>query len=230
MSRTYVIGNESDEYVPLSWYAGAQSGATELEMVYEVTDHRPVWGLTVGAKAVRFKAMDVEISALSRPVNEVVGTIESAERMVQLVLTASGVLDVDALMKLAKDQYEKHFKIQGTTIFYTRKHFENVSWQTYGTLPRRSIKSVFLQNNLEEEILKDVKRFLGDATAYARIGRPYKRVYCLHGPPGTGKTSVVMAIAGALKRNLAIFNVDSLRDDTFIELLSSRNKDAVLLF
>ena len=49
-------------------------------------------------------------------------------------------------------------------------------------------------------------------------------------PAATGKTSLVFALAGALGRPLAIFNVDSLRDDTFIELLAERPEDAVLLF
>ncbi|PNG99658.1 Mitochondrial chaperone BCS1, partial [Tetrabaena socialis] len=94
----------------------------------------------------------------------------------------------------------------------------------------QGLDTVSLPNNLGAEIMADIQKFIADEAVYTRIGRPYKRVYCLHGPPGTGKTSLVMAVASELRRPLAIFNVDSLRDDTFIELITKRPPNSILLF
>lgn len=226
----YVIPNSKDEYAPVSWYVALLSGASEKEMVREMPEHRPVWGLRTDAKEVKFDVNGVQVRAFTRSVDAAVGTDYMATRLCELVLSTTDAFNADAFMRKANDEFSKHFNGNGTIVHYTRKMDEEVYWNTYGTLPRRSIKSVFLSDNMEQDLLSDVKRFLGDKAAYMRIGRPYKRVYCLHGPPGTGKTSVVMAVAGELKRNLAIFNVDSLRDDTFIALLSKRPTDAVLLF
>ena len=226
----HIIPTTQDEFVPVSWYVALLTGAVENEMVFEMSEHRPVWGLRTDAKEVKFEVKGVEVRAVTRSVGATVGTDVQADRLCELVLSSPAGFDVDAFMRKAKDESSKHFNGNGTVVHYTRKMDEEVYWNTYGTLPRRSLKSVFLSDNMELDLLNDVKRFLGDKAAYMRIGRPYKRVYCLHGPPGTGKTSLVMAVAGELKRNLAIFNVDSLRDDTFIALLSKRPTDAVLLF
>ncbi|PNH01200.1 Mitochondrial chaperone BCS1 [Tetrabaena socialis] len=137
---------------------------------------------------------------------------------------------INHIANAARREYDSFFGAYGMRVYYTRKEYERVTWNLFGTLPYRELSTVSLPNDLGTKIMADVMKFNGDSHVYKRIGRPYKRVYCLHGPPGTGKTSLVMAIASELRRPLAIFNVDSLRDDTFIELISSRPNDAVLMF
>ncbi|OEH75011.1 putative Bcs1 protein [Cyclospora cayetanensis] len=58
-----------------------------------------------------------------------------------------------------------------------------------------------------ESILADVRRFLASASWYLKRGIPYRRGYLLHGPPGCGKSSFVMALAGELKYNICVLNV-----------------------
>lgn len=62
----------------------------------------------------------------------------------------------------------------------------------------------------EEELRDDVARFFSpeEARFYRARGMPHRRGYLLHGVPGSGKTSVIKAIACDL--NLPIFQVRSL--------------------
>ncbi len=39
------------------------------------------------------------------------------------------------------------------------------------------------------------------------IGIPYRRGYLLHGPPGSGKSSFIQALAGQLEYNICILNL-----------------------
>jgi chaperone BCS1 len=54
-------------------------------------------------------------------------------------------------------------------------------------------------------------------------GIPYRRGYLLHGPPGSGKTSYIQALAGALQYDICILNLSErgLGDDKLIHLLSN---------
>lgn len=53
-------------------------------------------------------------------------------------------------------------------------------------------------------------------------GIPYRRGYLLHGPPGSGKTSFIQALAGELDYNLCILNLSErgLTDDRLHLILS----------
>lgn len=62
-------------------------------------------------------------------------------------------------------------------------------------------------DGVAESILADVRRFLSSATWYFARGIPYRRGYLLHGPPGCGKSSFVMALAGELKYNICVMNI-----------------------
>ena len=53
------------------------------------------------------------------------------------------------------------------------------------------------------------------------VGIPYRRGYLLHGPPGSGKTSFIQALAGAVSYNICLLNLAErgLTDDKLNHLL-----------
>lgn len=81
------------------------------------------------------------------------------------------------------------------------------------------------------ELLADCSRFLGAEPWYAARGIPYRRGYLLHGPPGTGKTSLVAALAGELQLPIYVVSLSSARltDDSFAEALAGAARRCVLL-
>lgn len=109
---------------------------------------------------------------------------------------------------------------EGKTIVYQARA---TSWEKFGE-PRRKrpLESVVLDKGVEERILSDVKGFLGSAKWYYDRGIPYRRGYLLHGPPGSGKSSFIRALAGELDYNIAMLNLSErgLTDDRLNHLLT----------
>ncbi|KAG2376136.1 AAA-ATPase protein [Vigna angularis] len=59
--------------------------------------------------------------------------------------------------------------------------------------------SLALSPELKKDIIDDLDRFLRRKDLYKKVGKAWKRGYLLHGPPGTGKSSLIAAMANYLK-------------------------------
>jgi chaperone BCS1 len=70
-------------------------------------------------------------------------------------------------------------------------------WSQFGH-PRRKrpLQSVILDEGVKEKIVEDVRDFLDSGKWYYDRGIPYRRGYLLYGPPGSGKSSFIQALAG----------------------------------
>lgn len=118
---------------------------------------------------------------------------------------------------------------EGKTVLFTSWGPE---WRPFGQ-PRkkRMLGSVILDQGIGESILDDVKDFLTSGDWYHKRGIPYRRGYLLYGPPGSGKTSFIQAIAGELDYNICILNLseNNLTDDRLNHLMNHIPERSILL-
>ncbi|XP_060212156.1 AAA-ATPase At2g46620-like [Lycium barbarum] len=91
--------------------------------------------------------------------------------------------------------------------------------------------TVVMEHDLKNKVKADLETFLKSKQHYNRIGRIWKRNYLLYGPSGTGKSTLIAAIANFL--NYDVYNVDlsKISDDSDLKLLllQSTNKSLIVI-
>lgn len=118
---------------------------------------------------------------------------------------------------------------EGKTIIFTNWGSE---WRQFGQARvKRSLDSVVLDKGVSDSLYGDVQTFINSSPWYRDRGIPYRRGYLLHGPPGSGKSSFIYALAGKLDYNICILNLNErgLTDDRLALALSSIPPQSIVL-
>ena len=160
--------------------------------------------LNLGLGVFKFKDTEgLEMVALHQSIGKPVGTESSAEILQNLVLFA---LDGNEqrlcsfCANILKDSQKT--EIGKFNIFSW--NVQRSRWNKEKACKARPLESVILSREVKDKLLSDVSRFLEKETKtyYLKHGIPYRRTYLFYGVPGSGKTSLIQALAGHLQRNL----------------------------
>ncbi|TMW88418.1 hypothetical protein EJD97_018590 [Solanum chilense] len=84
-----------------------------------------------------------------------------------------------------------------------QKHKKQNNQDSYCGLRKNTIA---MESDQKDMILKDLERFMTRKEYYRKVGKAWKRGYLLFGPPGTGKSSLIAAIANYL--NFDIYDLE----------------------
>ena len=107
-------------------------------------------------------------------------------------------------------------------------------WQRDREIRKRELESIILPPAALATIVEDARRFLTEDAQewYGKHGVPYKRTYCLHGPPGCGKTSLVSAVASEFDANVCMLSLadPDLKDSGLRAAMQHVPKRSVIVF
>ncbi|KAF6832593.1 hypothetical protein CMUS01_06879 [Colletotrichum musicola] len=117
------------------------------------------------------------------------------------------------LLQEARSEYLK--KDSRKTMIYrgsTRAGTAEPTWQRCMARTSRPFSTVILNEKTKKELVEDVADYLSPATRkwYSNRGIPWRRGYLLSGPPGTGKSSLSLALAGFFKMRIYIVSLNSI--------------------
>ena len=117
-------------------------------------------------------------------------------------------------------------------VYYYKKDY----WTLLSKSPKRPLSTVYLKENILDDLVVKTKKFFSDETrnVYLSFGIPYKSVQLIHGPPGTGKTSLIKSIASHLDCDLYILPIskdmlDTNLVDAFSYISDNEEKERIIV-
>ncbi len=98
-----------------------------------------------------------------------------------------------------------------------------------GRRAKRPLETVYLDAALKRQLIDDIELFTSRRTWYAQRGIPWRRGYLLSGPPGTGKSSLIFAVASRLNRPVHIVNPATINNDAALQYALNSNSGAIVV-
>merc|ERR1711933_294822 len=106
-------------------------------------------------------------------------------------------------------------------------------WRVAGKKIARDISAVILPTKTWNAVMGDFERFLDEKSIewYFKHGIPYKRSYLFCGVPGSGKTSLIQALAAKYDRNLAFVQPShpKMTDESFKSCIQSAPANSLIV-
>ncbi|KAF5329659.1 hypothetical protein D9619_009197 [Psilocybe cf. subviscida] len=143
--------------------------------------------------------------------------------------------DMSVLSALVDDARERYLKSNKPHVIVFSADQPNYgpgsTWSTAKRKQRRPLSSIILQDGVIQTLVEDAREFMRSEDWYTKAGIPHRRGYLLHGPPGTGKSSTIYAVAGELGLEIYTLSLSAnFVDDAFLaRAVASIPKQAIFL-
>lgn len=105
----------------------------------------------------------------------------------------------------------------------------NKEWKRLVGVRERPLETVIVRRSVKETMLDHLDHFFGNQEWYYQRGVAYKRTMVLHGPPGSGKTSLVKSLASHYNRNIYLLSLHQVSDTTLPRVIADIPKGSFLL-
>jgi len=100
-----------------------------------------------------------------------------------------------------------------------------------GKIINKTFDNIYLDGGIVDDLKKDLNTFKDSKETYDKYGIRYKRTYLFYGEPGTGKSSLSLAISNYTKRDVLSINMSKdMTDSNLITLVSNRPNKSIILF
>ncbi|CAH2079987.1 unnamed protein product [Thlaspi arvense] len=148
-------------------------------------------------------------------------------------------------MQIVTERYIVHFQNEGKKMEVKnreRKLYSNnpsQSWSGYKQTKWSHVtfehpatfNTLAMDTKKKDDIKNDLTKFSNSQEYYKRIGKAWKRGYLLHGPPGTGKSTMVAAMANHLNYDVYDLELTTVKDNTELRrlLIETSGKSIIVI-
>ncbi|KAI7985993.1 Protein HYPER-SENSITIVITY-RELATED 4 [Camellia lanceoleosa] len=107
----------------------------------------------------------------------------------------------------------------------------NNPWQSVNLDHPANFDTLAMDLDEKRTLMEDLKRFVKRKEFYRRVGKAWKRGYLLFGPPGTGKSSLIAAMANYLNFDVYDLELTDLRSNSDLRnlLITTANQSILVV-
>ena len=103
------------------------------------------------------------------------------------------------------------------------------NWWSIQPIPEKDMDKIFLNESVKEEIFGSLKAFNEQIERCKKLQTPHRLTLLLAGPTGTGKTTIIKALANYLKRHIYLMEPHDLLQSNLSRSLADWGKDGIIV-
>lgn len=134
----------------------------------------------------------------------------------------------DTLDDFLKFLILKNYKKEEDKEYINLYTYEDCRWVLTTSQKKRSLDTIYLDAEIKNKLIKSITEFNGARELHEKFGIPYKKTFLFLGPAGTGKTSMIYALASHFNLNIGICKLTS-EKVSLVKAYKSIPKDTILL-
>jgi len=231
MTYTLTIFNNENYYNLICWYLLKFHSAKNNNIVLN-KDYCPIsdnkFQIDSCKINIKYKNKEIKIESINTQIKY---EIEYEYGFVKklIIKCISKELLEDFLNYIKDKKYGICNKIDDHISIYTPVVDDHPNWEHYRNFPKRNIDTVIINSKLKNNIINNIETFYKDKNDYIKYGIPNKNVILLHGPPGTGKSSILFSLASYFNKDVYLLNFGSeINDEKFIHLMGHLDENSFL--
>ena len=165
--------------------------------------------------------------------NEPLSTEKGIEYPLEMKIQLENKEDISTILNYANKIYCENYLNDDLEDYNTVTMFVfDEYWENNGKKNKRSIDSIYIPKKLKSDLINEFELFESKKyiTRLEKLGITRKKVIMLEGPPGTGKSSLIMAIASRLERDIAYFSfTPEITDTKLIKSMQNAPDDSIIV-
>lgn len=105
------------------------------------------------------------------------------------------------------------------SVYTTRETMSGFGWYKLCDRKHRPLETIYIEPDMKEKLVNGLTKFYDSAALFDEYGVPWKRIHLFYGPPGSGKTSTVIALASHFNKNVVKLTVTARLNSEHVEQL-----------
>ncbi|XP_062102812.1 AAA-ATPase At5g17760-like [Humulus lupulus] len=174
-----------------------------------------MWEFIITTRTTNNNRRDGSASALARPIENRSFKLSFKKKFMEKVV--KGYLPY--IIDKAKAINEERKVVQLFSKLGDYHYLDGNPWSSINFDHPSTFVTLAMDEGLKEELIHDLDRFLDQKQFYKKVGKAWKRGYLLYSPPGTGKSSLIAAMANHLKFDIYDLQLSNLRKDSHLRNL-----------